>query len=540
MTIRLPFGRSRHGAKTYTAAAAMLLMVSPALAYNVTISSDPTSNGTLTASSFKATGPDAVLNYQDLQNALAASNFLVKTGTRGSQAGDITVAHKITWAANTLTLDAYHSIVVSKSVLPTSTAGLSFTFRDGGPSDGDLIFSGPGNATFMSTAQILTINSVPYTLVDGVRTLATDISGNPTGNFALAFSETEPTGFTSTPVTTTFGGNFEALGNTISALQIHTSASPTTAMFASLSSIATVKDLTLSGVDIQSNYSGTADVAALAVSNAGRISNVVSTGSVQNTSSSASAYVAGLVDFNNSPGVIVNSHSTATIAATRSFDLGGLVAINSSTLTQDYATGDVSSTVTSATAGGLVGFNVTAGTVTLCFAKGGLSAPGGVLGGLIGSNEGTIDQAYAVGDLNSSGGIATAGGLFGTNSGTVTDTYSRGSVVGQNGTTMGGFVGSTTSTSNIATSYSTGAPSGGTTIGGFAGSNNSAATSTSLYWNTTTSNVMQATGNGNDTGITGLTTGQMRSGLPAGFDSMIWTEQTGVNSGFPYLINLSP
>ncbi len=136
--------------------------------------------------------------------------------------------------------------------------------------------------------------------------------------------------------------------------------------------------------------------------------------------------------------------------------------------------------------------------------------------------------------------MAEIGGLVGFNGTTISDSYSEGTPVGQNSSTIGGFVGEASYASNIATSYSTGAPAGAATMGGFAGVNTSGATSSSLYWNKTTSGFSQATGNGNDSGITGLTSTQMRSGLPTGFNSMTWGEMAGTNYGLPYLLALPP
>ena len=45
---------------------------------------------------------------------------------------------------------------------------------------------------------------------------------------------------------------------------------------------------------------------------------------------------------------------------------------------------------------------------------------------------------------------------------------------------------------------------------------------------------------GNVRGLTGLTSKQFKSGLPAGFDPTVWAEKKGVNHGFPYLINNPP
>ena len=92
----------------------------------------------------------------------------------------------------------------------------------------------------------------------------------------------------------------------------------------------------------------------------------------------------------------------------------------------------------------------------------------------------------------------------------------------------------------LATSYSTGAVSGGSgsLVGGFVGYPD--ATWSDCYWDTTTSGTDNGTGGGNRTGLTGLTTAQLQSGLPAGFDPTIWAESPKINKGFPYLINNTP
>jgi hypothetical protein len=63
---------------------------------------------------------------------------------------------------------------------------------------------------------------------------------------------------------------------------------------------------------------------------------------------------------------------------------------------------------------------------------------------------------------------------------------------------------------------------------------------TSCYWDTTTSGVTQGSGDGNEAGITGLTTQQLQSGLPQGFGKKFWAEQTTINGGFPYLLKDPP
>jgi hypothetical protein len=66
----------------------------------------------------------------------------------------------------------------------------------------------------------------------------------------------------------------------------------------------------------------------------------------------------------------------------------------------------------------------------------------------------------------------------------------------------------------------------------------------SSYWDTDTSgitNPSQGAGNiSNDPGITGLTTLQLQSALPAGLSSSIWGQNSGINGGLPYLLAVPP
>jgi hypothetical protein len=94
---------------------------------------------------------------------------------------------------------------------------------------------------------------------------------------------------------------------------------------------------------------------------------------------------------------------------------------------------------------------------------------------------------------------------------------------------------------SISTSYSTGPVSDTkhtTTIGGFDGTNQGSLANS--YWDTETSGQSEGSGDGNDSGLTGLTTQQFQSGLPAGFDPAVWAEDANINNGFPYLIANPP
>jgi hypothetical protein len=95
---------------------------------------------------------------------------------------------------------------------------------------------------------------------------------------------------------------------------------------------------------------------------------------------------------------------------------------------------------------------------------------------------------------------------------------------------------------SVSDSYSTGTVSGPGYVGGFVGQDGGTIDDT--YWDTTTSgiaNLGQGAGNvSNANGIKGLTTAQLQSGLPSGFDPSVWAENAAINDGIPYLIANPP
>ncbi|WP_411883170.1 YDG domain-containing protein [Polaromonas sp. YR568] len=127
------------------------------------------------------------------------------------------------------------------------------------------------------------------------------------------------------------------------------------------------------------------------------------------------------------------------------------------------------SVVGAGTVGGLVGSN--AGSISNAYTTGSVSALRNV-GGLAGSNAGSISGSYATGAVT---GIDTGqpidgigvGGLVGGNSGSISNAYATGSVSGR--TYVGGLVGS--SGGNISNAYASGSVNGGTDVGGLVGLN---------------------------------------------------------------------
>ena len=156
------------------------------------------------------------------------------------------------------------------------------------------------------------------------------------------------------------------------------------------------------------------------------------------------------------------------------------------------------------------------------------------LGGIVGSNGGTISQSYAADTVTDHGtGASSVGGLAGVNqsTGSIEQSYATGVVsLGSGRAIGGGLVG--TNLGAIDQTYSLGTVSGGGVVGGLIGEEAGGAV-TNSYWDTDTSNIFQATGSGSTSGITGDTTAELQSALPAGFDPTVWSIVAG--SSFPYL-----
>lgn len=123
------------------------------------------------------------------------------------------------------------------------------------------------------------------------------------------------------------------------------------------------------------------------------------------------------------------------------------------------------------------------------------------VGGLVGQSEGSIEQSYATADVSGEAGV---GGLVGASYGTITQSYATGDVSGVE-VSVGGLVGANTGVINQ--SYASGRITGDS-VGGFVGYQTG--TVTDSYWNVDSSGQTSAIGVGLFSGMTGLTTAQMR------------------------------
>jgi len=308
-----------------------------------------------------------------------------------------------------------------------------------------------------------------------------------------------------------FTGTMEGLGNTISNLSINSQhRGGTLGLFEALNyNEGGVEGLVLAGLAIRCTGFRGCTVGGIA----GYAGKLLFNNTVSGTLEGRNSEIGGLAAFNR--GSIVSSETNVVIRengvgkGTSSGFVGGLVAVNAGAIEMSRAGGSVSG---AKYVGGMVGFNT----------------------------GGTIDQSFSTATVTGSD-QALVGGFIGASNNDVlqvSNSYATGAVSGGSGADVGGFVGNNFyMIVPIESSYSTGAPTGGGALGGFSGT---AGYFTDAYWDTTTSGTDQGTGSGNHSGLTGLTTAQLRSGLPAGFDPTIWAESKKINNGLPYLINNPP
>ncbi|MGH6878189.1 MAG: hypothetical protein ACREHV_12565 [Rhizomicrobium sp.] len=473
-----------------------VLVFSPGLAFlttaaqaEVTISSAATSNMSCSNGVCAPTAKDAVLNVDDLETLLASGNLEVATTGTGVQADDIRADAAISWSGtNALFLDAYGSISVDKPVSVLGQGGLSLATDDGG-SGGTLLFGAKGNVTFANLSSALVINGAPYTPVNTLSALAGAIAANPSGAYALAesYNASRDGTYSSAPIPTTFTGNFNGLGNAISNLTIDdVTEFDSVGLFGEIGAGGNVASVSI----MSANFTGVQDyIGGLVGINEGTIENAFVAGALLENPNNSTWNIGGLVSWNFG-GTIVQSSASAKMKVTGYNGAGGLVGASTGSIVQSYATGAVS------------------------------AGEPGYAGGLVDVNDGNITQCYSTGPVSGQHG-ATTGGLVSVNGGTVTQAYSTGRVKDSGYREDHGYK------------------------GGLIGYDDSQSGSISdAYWDTTTSHVKnQRRGAGypkNDPGIAGLTTEQLQSRLPKGFDPKVWAENPKINNGLPYLIANPP
>jgi hypothetical protein len=457
-----------------------LLVLSGATAHaNLVIGSKPTENMSCSGGVCAPTAREATLNVTDLENMLASQAVEITTTGTNVQAENIVIAAPFGWVTtNGLALQAYRSILIDA---PVSIGGAaSFTIST---YDGALSFGKKGRVGFQDLSSALTINGTSFTLVDTVATLSRAVASDPAGVFAFAapYDASGDGTYSHAPVTADLSGVLEGLGNTISNLTIDDPRSgENVGLFAEVSG--TVRDVGLAGANVRGGKNKT----------------------------DQAEEVGALVGLLEAGGAVSGSSASGT-ATTGGGLLGGLIGASFGDVRYSHAKVNVSIAGADSFAGGLIGISF--GSVEQSFSTGSVeSTASGYFGGFVGQNaEGTIVNSYARGAVSASNNEAALGGFAGTAAdSSINESYATGSVSGGDAYAIGGFTGT----------------------GGYGFTND--------YWDVTTSGQTNGTGSGNMSGITGLTTAQLQSGLPGGFPPDVWAQKKGVNKDFPYIIGNLP
>ncbi len=388
---------------------------------------------------------------------------LQATGGNG-RSGDIAVASSMSWdGAASLTLGAYRSIDVGQGVTIRNQGSGNLMLRadataiDNGGSvtnGGTIDWSGStgivsalydmngtyapgtllGNPAWTAARYSGLVTQVTaYKLVNSLADLE-NMSLDPAGNYALGTDiDASATGTLAgyTPIGTSdtpFSGQFDGMGHTIdqlSFLYVGQVSGPL-GLFGTIGRTGVVRNVgvTRSLTDPASTVSylicptSGCTVGVLAGDNQGLIANAYTEGGAGDSPPTIAFAFGGLVGQNE--GVIERSRSAVNSGS--SLVVGGLVAVNSGTIDQSYASGQMWANGDRTVVGGLVGIN--SGRVTQSYADGYVFAngSGNVIGGLVGENSGSVDQSFASTWMLPY--ASTAGGVVGINSGRVSpDVY---------------------------------------------------------------------------------------------------------------------
>ncbi|MGB7259074.1 MAG: hypothetical protein WBD48_13440 [Pseudolabrys sp.] len=304
---------------------------------------------------------------------------------------------------------------------------------------------------------------------------------------------------------TSFTGNFFGNGHVISNLKINNSTTAFVGLFGSTRS-GIIRDVNLVNVNVKGTAAG-AFVGGLvaelfASAGVGRVEHVSVTGKV--TCTDGNCVAGGAVGVVQSGYTVANSWSSAS--ASGGFRGGGLVGFNDGTIQDSFATG--------------------AATCSAMFCG---------AGGLVSGGNGFILRSFATGAVKSLGTSSVAGGLAGGTTKSTTQSFATGSVTGGPSSKVGGLIGSTANLANITDqSYAVGPVTGGAgaMVGGLVGSVTGGATVTNSYWDTSTTGQATSAGGG-----TGQTTAQLRAALPAGFNTSTWAVSSALS--YPFFNDLN-
>jgi hypothetical protein len=391
--------------------------------FNVIISSGTNNTG----GSFAANTNDSIINIATLQAALGGANVTITTGSSGTQAGKITVAAPLTWAATTtLTLTAAGGIAINAPITITGGGGLALTATaQSGVTTTGLTFGNGASVDYGATNHggHFRLDGITYTLVytmaqldaiDSVNAVngahVTTFGAGLTGAYALA-TNLNASGTTYTraligtnssgTVTTEFRGLFDGLGHTITGLTINAPSTDNIGLFG-YSFFGSISNIGLVGGSV----TGSDNVGALI----GTEDDGIVQTSFATTAVTGSLRTGGLIGTVIKQALLQTSYATGAVTGTSR--TGGLVGeVNfGGILRNDYATGAVAG---SDTTGGLVGYysqSSVAGVIQTSYSSGvvtGATQTGGLIGETLASSGATTTDAYW---NTQSSGIATSDG----------------------------------------------------------------------------------------------------------------------------------
>ncbi len=158
-------------------------------------------------------------------------------------------------------------------------------------------------------------------------------------------------------------------------------------------------------------------------------------------------HVGAVVGILNEGGQVSRCFSTGELHS-YSDAVGGLIGENAGTVVDSFSSISVVDS-RDCYIGGLVGINDPTGSIQTSYASGPIMGLGATqIGGLVGRNNGRIEDCYALGAVLGNIGASEVGGLIGQNEGMVYRSFSAGQVTGK---TTGGFIG--TNTGGVESSY---------------------------------------------------------------------------------------
>jgi len=405
-------------------------------------------NGDLTV------GAAGTITGSNLSYLLNQIDTTIQAKATSSGPGNINVNDAVSLSKNTLSMDTASSIYVNNVVTASGTGNLTVTYGTGTNADGSTmgIYTkfGAASGTFagkinLSSSNSVTINGQRYTVIS---TLADLINALDSGNglYVLGQDVTAYQAYTAAPATT-FAGTLDGFGHYLNNLTIiETSGSSgyganPAALIGTLGIGGSIKNFGVVNANVSNLYAGGA---LLVATNYGTLANDMVTGNLI-----GSGLVGGLVAGNGSygpisgntangwqatPGLIENSYADVNVIDGYLLQ-NGYVSIGN-------------------TGGGLVSSNAYGSTILNSHSIGAITGyTAGNLGGLVGDNEGTINNSWANVTVTDSSMypaslVGNVGGLVGLNGGGANtvglienNSYSLGTVYATNASSVGGIVG---------------------------------------------------------------------------------------------------